>query len=126
MHKTLDTQYVHLELRNDLLIGKYKKGLKMTLEMAKEIVRIRKEFTAHKPFRALVYNLGVISWDKKARDYLASEEAVEGIIAGAIVLDSAVGVMLVNFYLSVSKPKVPARMFTKTEPALKWLEQFRK
>ena len=125
MVKVLDSRYVYLELHDDLLIGTYKKGLKINLEIAKEIVRAWQDFTEHKPVLQLVYNAGVVSMDKKARDYLSSDEAVGKIIAGAIVLDSPFGSFLGNFYLSVSKPKIPARIFSKTENALKWLDKFR-
>lgn len=125
MYKVLDTPYVHLELQDDLLIGTYKKGLKITLDIAKEIVRTRLEFTDYKPVVALAYNQGVISMTKEARDYLAVE-GIKAVIAGAIVLDSPVGTIIGNFYLSVAKPKIPTRIFTKTEGAMKWLQQFRK
>jgi len=125
MYKVLDTPYVHLELQDDLLIGTYKKGLKFTLAIAKEVVKTRLEFQEYKPVVALVLNAGVVSMDKEARDYL-SNEGSEGIIAGAVVLDSPFASFLGNFYLSVAKPKVPARSFTKTEAAMKWLQKFRK
>lgn len=126
MTKSLDTPYVYLELQDNLLIGTYKKGLKIDLETAKEIIRTRLEFTDSKPVIALVRNLGVVSMDKKARDYLSSDEGIRGIIAGAMVLDSPFGSFLGNFYLSVTKPKVPIRIFSKEEAALKWLLQFKK
>ena len=124
MAKTLDTPYVHYELRDDLLIGTYKKGLKINLEIAKEVVRTRLEFIDFKPKLTLALNQGVISMTKEARDYLA-DEGIRGVLAGAIVLDSPVGSFLGNFYLLVSKPKVPARIFTKKEDAIKWLSKFR-
>ena len=126
MRKFLDTQFVHYELQDDLLIGTYKKGLKISLEMAKEIVKARLELTGHQPVVALALNQGVLSMDKKARDYLSSDEGVRGIIAGAIVLDTPFGSFLGNFYLSVTKPKIPLRIFSKKETALNWLQQFRK
>jgi len=126
MHKTLDTQYVYLELRDNLLIATYKKDIRITLEIAKEIVESWHEFIEFKQVVALVYNQGVRSIDKKARDYLSSNDGIGRlIIAGALVLDSPFSSFLGNFYLSVSKPKMPTRIFTKTEPALKWLQQFR-
>lgn len=125
MMKILDTPYVYFELRDDLLIGTFKKGLKINLEIAKEIVRSWQDFTEHKPVRQLVYNQGVVSMDKKARDYLSSDEAVGKVIAGAIVLDSPFSTFLGNFYLSVSRPKMPARIFSNTEKALKWLDKFK-
>ncbi|HEX6193559.1 MAG TPA: hypothetical protein VFZ42_14395 [Chitinophagaceae bacterium] len=126
MEKVLDTAYVRYELEGDLLIGWYKKDLKITLPVAREIVKTRLEFADHKPVVALVYNLGVVSFNKDARDYLASDEGVQGVIAGAIVLDSPVGSFLGNFYLSVAKPKIPSRIFSKKEAAMKWLNKYRK
>jgi len=126
MHKVLDTPYVHLELQDDLLIGTYKKGLKMTLDIVKEVVKTRLEFAEYKPVVALVYNAGVISMTKEARDYLSGEEGSRGVVAGAVVLDSPFSSFLGNFYLAVAKPRMPSRSFTKTSAALKWLEQFRK
>lgn len=126
MHKFLDTPYVHYELQDDLLIGTYKKGLRISLEMAKGIVKTRLEFADHKPVAALVLNQGVLSMDKKARDYLSSDDGVRGLIAGAIVVDTPFGSFLGNFYLSVTDPKIPTRIFSKKETALKWLQQFRK
>ena len=126
MAKYLDTSYVYFEMHDDLLIGAYKKGLKINLEIAKQIVKTRLEFTDYQPKLTLALNWGVISMDKKARDYLSSAEGVRGVIAGAIVLDSPVGSFLGNFFLSVSKPRVPARIFTKKEDAIKWLSKFRK
>jgi hypothetical protein len=124
MKKILETPYVNFELHDDLLIGTYKKGLKITLDIAKEIVKTRLEFTDYKPKLTLALNQGVISMDKKARDYL-SNEGIQGVIAGAIVLDTPFGSFLGNFYLSVTKPKIPLRIFSKKEAALTWLDRFR-
>lgn len=126
MVKVLDTPYVHYELQNNLLVATYKKGLKVNMEMAKEIVQARLNLTNQKPLVVLVYNQGVISMDKKARDYLSSNEGVRGIIAAAIVLDSPFSSFLGNFFLSVTKPKIPARIFSRKEDALNWLQKYRK
>ena len=126
MVKVQDTPYVHYKLQDDLLIATYKKGVKLSLDMAKEIVKARLEFTNHKPSLVLIYNQGVVSMDKKARDYLSSNEGISGIIAAAIVLDSPFGSFLGNFFLSVTKPKIPARIFSKKEEALKWIQKYRK
>jgi hypothetical protein len=126
MHKVLDTPYVYLELQDDLLIGTYKKGLKMTLAIVKEIVKTRMEFTEYKPVVTIVYNAGVISMTKEARDYLSGEEGSRGFIAAALVLESPFSSFLGNFYLTVSKPRMPSKSFTKTSAALKWLAKYRK
>ena len=126
MVKTFDTPYVYFELHDDLLIGRYKKGLKINLEVAKEIVKLRQEFTGPEQVLGLIYNDGVISMDKQGRDYLSSEEGARGIIAAAYILDKPFNSFLANFFIAVSKTKIPVRTFSRKEAALKWLEQFRK
>ena len=126
MKKTLDTPYVHYELRDDLLIGTYKKGLKINLSIVKEIIKTRLEFQEYKPVVGLIYNQGVIKLDKKAREYFISGEGTKGIIAAAFVVDSPFTSFMANFFVSVNKPKIPVRIFSNEKDALKWLEKIRK
>lgn len=126
MAKVLDTQYVRYEIQGDLMIGTYKRDLKINLERAKEIVKVRQELAGDKPRIALIYNQGVVKMDKKAREYFASAEGVKGIIAAAIVVESPFTSFMANFFVAVNKPKMPVRIFTNSEAALKWLQRFRK
>lgn len=124
MLKELDTLHVYFEIKEGLLVATYKKGLRLNLDMAKTIVKSRLSLMGDKELPVLIYNLGVISMDKEARDYLSSSEGVKGLKAGAIVLNSPYGSFLGNFFLSVTKPPIPARIFTNTKSAMKWLEKF--
>jgi hypothetical protein len=126
MDKVLDTPYVYYELQGDLMIGTYKKDLKINLEIAKEIVKVRQDFANHTPVVGLIYNQGVVKMDKKAREYLASDDGVKGIIAAAIVVGSPFTTFLANFFVSVNKPKMPVRVFSNAPDALKWLQRYRK
>jgi hypothetical protein len=120
-----EEKYVHLEIEESILIGTYKKGLRITLPIAKSIVESRLKFTNNEEMPALVYNQGVVSMDKLARDFLSSIDGVKGLKAGAIILDSPFTSLLSNFFIKVNKPKIPARTFTSKAAALKWLEQFK-
>lgn len=124
MVRELDTPYVHYEIRDKLLIATFKKGLKIDVEIAKEIVKDRLSFTEGKMTVAIVYNQGVVSLDKKARDFFSSPQGNENLKAGAIILDSSFTAVLGNFFLSVNKPNIPARLFTDTDKAIKWLKKF--
>jgi len=45
-------------------------------------------------------------------------------VAGtAIIVDSKVSSYFANLYLKFSQPKVPTRLFTREEDALKWLQE---
>lgn len=126
MEKVLDTAHVYYELQGDIMIGQYKKDLKINLEIAKEIVKVRQELARNQPVLALIYNQGVVKMDKKAREYLASDEGVRGIIAAAIVVGSPFTSFLANFFVSVNKPKMPVRVFSNATDARTWLQKHRK
>jgi len=121
MTPILDTAYVRFELDGNLLIATYKKGKTITLEIAKKIVQDRIDFTEHQPVLVLLVNQGGLSFNKEARDYLASAEATEGIKAAVILSDTAATAMIGNFIIKVNKPHIPVRMFTNRAHAISWL-----
>lgn len=120
----IDTPFVLYEIRDNILIATYKKGVKIDLDIARKIVSDRRTVMGNKSMPVMVLNQGVISMDKEARDYLSSPDANKGLIAGAIISDSVFTSILSNFFLSVSKPNIPAKMFTSQEQAMKWLQKF--
>lgn len=64
--------------------------------------------------------------DSKTRAYAAAQYRPH--VAGtAILVDSKISSSFANLYLRFSGPKVPTRLFTNEEEALRWLrEQMRK
>ncbi|MBN4062187.1 MAG: STAS/SEC14 domain-containing protein [Flavobacteriales bacterium] len=123
--KVLDTKWVRLELKDGILLGTYKSG-PISLEGAKEIVRDRLEFTEGKAYPALINDVGLIGMERDAREYL-SNEGVKGLKAGALVTNSVFSTYFANFFIRVTivKPKIPARLFTNEDKALKWLQQYK-
>jgi len=121
---TKESIYVNLELLNNILVARYKSGPKIDLEAAKIILKERLEFTNNKPMPVLVIDSGLVSMDKKARDFLSSTEGVTGIRASAIISSSVVNSMLVNFILKISRPNLPVKVFTNRTAAEIWLKSF--
>lgn len=58
--------------------------------------------------------------DSKTRAYAAAQYRPH--VAGtAIIVDSRMSSYFANIYLKFSQPKVPTRLFTREDEALKWL-----
>lgn len=93
------------------------------LELAKKIVRQRHEFTNGKKYPVIVDTTNLKTMNTDARTYWAKDECISDILIGAIIVDQTVGNIIGNWYLQVSKPKVPARLFKKIEDAEKWIKQ---
>jgi hypothetical protein len=124
MEKELNSPYIHLKIEDGVLIGTYKKGLKINIDIAKEIVNTRLDFTERKNLPALIFNQGVISMDKASREFLSSPEGIAGLKAAAIITDSAFSSFLGNFFLTVNKTAMPVKIFSTPQRALKWLKTF--
>jgi hypothetical protein len=120
----LDTPYISFEIKESILIASYKKGLKINLDIAKEIVNRRLVFTNQQTVPVMILNQGVVSIEKEARDFLSSTDGIRGVKAAAIVLKTPFGSFLGNFLISVTKPAIPAKIFSTEEAAMQWLKKF--
>ena len=120
----LDTPYVYFEVKNSILFATYKKGLRIDLQIAKKIVEQRLEFMQGREMPVIVFDDGVISISKEARDFLGSTEGNRNLKAGAIMKSTPVAKAISSFFLTVTKPSIPARAFTDVDAALDWLSKF--
>lgn len=120
----IENSFVRLEIREGILFVTYKKGITLTIDKAKELIEIRKQFTANKPYPILIKDEGIITGDKATRDYL-SNKGTEGLTAGAFVLKSIYSTLLFNFYLKITNPKIPSLTFTDEKKAIEWLSQYK-
>jgi hypothetical protein len=124
MADALDTTYVSFEIKENILVASYKTGLKINLAIAMEIVKARLAFTNNQNIPVMILNQGIVSIEKEARDFLSSKNGIKGVKAAAIVLKTPFGSFLGNFLISVTRPAMPAKIFSTEEAAMQWLKKF--
>jgi hypothetical protein len=110
---------------NGILVVKFKEK-KFDLNAAKITVTKRLEVSKGTAYPILIDASEVQSISKEARDYFASTEGISLIQASALLLDSVMAKFLGNFFLTINKPKVPTKIFTSSDDAMVWLQQFKK
>lgn len=109
---------------DDIVFFKYAPALDMDIDVAKEMVASRLEYTKGESVYALIDLTNLKSTTKEARDYMNSPEGgLRGITAGAFLSNNVVPTLLINIYLKVNNPPVPAKFFTSEEEALTWLRK---
>lgn len=103
----------------------YKPNLVIDISVATTMVNRRIEaFNGiTRPVFVDVRNL--VSIDNASRKYFASREAGQLITAGAILLDNPINSWLGNVFLLLDQPITPAKLFTRKDKALQWLQQFK-
>lgn len=117
-----ENDYTRFEDRGDIIYIWYKDRV-FNLEMAKELVAERKKFTQGTPMKAIIFQSGLKGINRDARSYFSSDEAIEGVAAAAILAKNPFERHLANFFIGITviRPKVPTKLFSDEQEALKWL-----
>jgi len=123
-YKEYRTTSFWMDETGDIVIFKYAPKLEIDIEVAKEIVESRLDYTHGKSVYTLIDFSNVKSVTKEARDYMNSPEGgLKGILGGAFLSNSVVATLFINLYLKVSNPSIPARFFTSEKDAIGWLKK---
>lgn len=93
------------------------------VENVETIEKIRNKMNRKKCL-VLVDMKKVTDVSKEARDYFANERTSSIQLATALLIGSPVSRIIGNFFLEMSKPICPTKMFTKMDNAIKWLQTF--
>lgn len=119
----LDNEEVRIELEDGILFAEWKSNF-ADLNAAQLAVKYRLECTNFVSFPLLLNAKKIKNITKPARDFLASEKGCEGIIAGAILINSNLGRVIGNFFIQINKPIRPSKLFTDEIKAKKWLSKY--
>lgn len=120
----INTLQIKMEIKDDILHFTYHSGSIITIDTAKEIVKQRIDYCNRISYPLLVKFEGLRAMDKQSRDYFA-KEGVEGVLAAALLTNSVYTEFFGNMFLRITKTSISSRLFTDSEVALKWLEQFK-
>jgi hypothetical protein len=105
----------------EILFFIYKNGITMNLDAARKVVADRINVQKGIPYPVFCDMRGIKDSDKPARDYLAKEGSTL-VSAVAVLTDSPVTKIMANFYLTISRPTVPTKMFTDMNQAVDYLK----
>lgn len=119
----LENDFARFYFSGEYLYYIYKAGKTIDLAAAKQIVADRISFQEGKSYPVICFMQDVKYIDKAARDYLA-DKGSELVKAVAIISGSTARMHMINFYLTVNKPKVPTRMVANEEEAKQYLQKY--
>jgi len=91
------------------------------LKQAIENSSFVKQISGEKKHPLLVDLRNLESISKEARDHYSMRNREPGVTSIALLIDSPIGSVIGNFYMLISKPTVPTKLFTDENNAIKWL-----
>ena len=124
-------EYTHITVMAEesdptIVIGIYKPKLEINIDVAKELVDNRLDFTKGQDHYLLVDFTNVKLVTKEARDYMNDPKGgLKGLLAGAFLSNNLVTTLFINLYLRINQPTVPAKFFTKKAEAINWLKSLK-
>lgn len=118
---------IKFEIKDGILYGPYPDGIELDLKNVEQMVADRLNFLNGKKVPALVDTTGIKRVSKEARDFMASNQGSEGIVAAAILSKSIFSTFISNFFIKISliKAPLPIKLFSTEDEALDWLKQFK-
>jgi hypothetical protein len=103
---------------------KVKQGSEVRLEDAQENSVVVNSFYVNKKFPLMIDARGIKSMSREARAFFTTNGRKTNTLAFAIIIDSSVSKVVGNFFMRISKPGVPTKLFLTEEPASEWLKKF--
>lgn len=120
----IENEFASFYIEDGILYFIYKKNTELDLEAAKRVVEDRKSVQKGISYPVICDIRGLKNVDKTARDYLAKEGS-SLVKAVALIMDSPAYQFMANFYLKVSKPNVPTKMFSTMNEALGFVDKYK-
>lgn len=90
------------------------------LEDAQENSRIVNSLPGPETFTLIIDTRPIKSITKEARDHFSMRGRASRVTAFAILMDSPLSMIIGNFFMGLNRPRVPVKLFTSEENALKW------
>ncbi|WPP51523.1 DUF7793 family protein [Catalinimonas niigatensis] len=118
-----ENDYFYAELNDNIVTVQYKPNLHLKLDDAHRIVAERLAYFGNLKTPVLIKSSRIKSIDKQAREYLFNEGLIN-ITAIALVETSTVEKVLTTIVFNFNKPKIPHKVFSSNQDAMKWLRKF--
>lgn len=97
----------------------------VTLEDAQETMAAYLTINQGKRRPLLIDTRTMRSISREARHYYAGTEAARVASAAALLVGTPISEVLGNFYIGMSTPHLPSRLFASEDEALAWLKEYR-
>ncbi len=99
----------------------FKKDVKVSLEDAQEMTRLKSELSNNSKHFMLINAENIKSVSQPMRDHIVSPEAVDNVVGVAIVAKSLVGQTIGRFLIRIKKPPFKMEVFRDEKIAEEWL-----
>lgn len=121
MKKILDTPFAFLSYEDDILYVRMKEGINLGQAEMEDLLKQAIELTTPNKYFAIIDTTAPYDSSLEARNFYAESEYSKYRFADAFIVNSLSMRLLVNFFITFNKPKIPSKMFNDKESARQWI-----
>lgn len=103
---------------------KVKEGSEIVLEDAVDNTAVVTSFYKDKKFPIMIDARGIKSMSREARNHFSARGRDSKTNSFGIIVKSPISRVVGNFFLGISKPSVPTKLFETEDEAKAWLKNF--
>ncbi len=120
----INNDFIKYWFENGILCSEFTKPVVVNLDEMKKMIELRHQISNNTKQYWLYDLRQVTSMLKGARDY-AEIHGQDFLYASAVIVDSHVTMFIFNIFVKIKTPKIPFKVFTSKEKAVKWLNQLK-
>ncbi len=124
METELESKEFKTWLSDNIIYTEVKLNAIIDLEAAKNNTEMVRKLSGEKKYPLLVDLNNIKSITKEARDHFAMKGREPLINSLAMVIKSPISRMIGNYFINLSSPTVPTKLFNSKEKAIKWLTPY--
>jgi hypothetical protein len=125
MKNKIDTPSAILSLDENVLFVKMKANINLGLTEMQELLHHAVELNQYKKYFAIIDTQSPYETSLETRNYYSESEYTKYRYADAFIVNSLPMRLLVNFYISFHKPKIPTKMFNNEKNAIEWINSLK-
>lgn len=120
-----ENDFCWMRVSNGILFVKFKPGLVINVEIAKQMYYDRLKFSNGISRPLLLDGRNFVSMDRATMKYYKTKEVTQCITAAAFLTGNALTSLAGNLFLTLEKPLIPTKLFTDEKKAVEWLEKYK-
>ena len=124
MSSLLESKEFKTWLSDNIIYTEVKLNAIIDVEAARENTRMVRQLSGEKKYPLLVDLNNIKSITKEAREHFSMKGREPYINSLAMVIKSPISRMIGNYFINLSSPIVPTKLFNSKEKAIKWLATY--
>ena len=126
MKKQIETPTASLILEDDVLFVKMNAGIEFDETALVELFNASNQLAEFKKRHVIVDTRKSFNSSPGVRNLYATDKFIKYRYSDAFIVNSLSMRLLVNFYISVNKPKIPTKIFNDEVKAFEWINSIKK